>query len=54
MRHRQAERVTNCRAGKILTDDKTVEFYKIEEKGFIVCMLSKVRVAPISCVPIGL
>jgi UV excision repair protein RAD23 len=28
--------------GKILQDEKTVEDYKIEEKGFIVCMISKV------------
>jgi hypothetical protein len=28
--------------GKILQDEKTLEFYKIEEKGFIVCMVSKV------------
>lgn len=28
-------------SGKILADDKTVEFCKIEEKGFIVCMLAK-------------
>lgn len=32
--------------GKILQDANTVESYSIEEKGFIVCMLSKVRVGP--------
>ncbi|KAK7705106.1 UV excision repair protein rad23 [Botryosphaeria dothidea] len=33
-------------SGKILQDDKTVESYNIEEKGFIVCMIQKVRLPP--------
>ena len=34
--------------GKILQDDKTVESYKIEEKGFIVCMTQKVYCLPVT------
>lgn len=33
-------------SGKILQDTNTVESYKIEEKGFIVCMLQKPKTAP--------
>lgn len=29
-------------AGKILKDEDTIESCKIEEKGFVVCMVSKV------------
>jgi len=29
--------------GKILKDEDTVEKYNIEEKGFVVCMVNKVR-----------
>lgn len=28
--------------GKILKDEDTVETYKIEEKGFVVCVVNKV------------
>ncbi len=30
------------RIGKILKDEETVESYKIEEKGFVVCVVNKV------------
>jgi UV excision repair protein RAD23 len=30
------------RTGKILKDEDTVETYKIEEKGFVVCVVNKV------------
>jgi hypothetical protein len=29
--------------GKILKDEDTVESYKIEEKGFVVCVVNKVN-----------
>ncbi|KAI9884072.1 MAG: hypothetical protein M1823_004138 [Watsoniomyces obsoletus] len=37
-------------SGKILQDEKTVESYKIEEKGFIVCMFTKPK-APVTPTP---
>lgn len=36
---------SNLFSGKILQDDKTIETYNIEEKGFIVCMVSKVCIS---------
>ncbi|KAI0480292.1 XPC-binding domain-containing protein [Xylariaceae sp. FL0804] len=33
-------------SGKILKDEDTVETYKIEEKGFVVCMVNKPKPAP--------
>ncbi|KAH6681717.1 nucleotide excision repair protein RAD23 [Halenospora varia] len=33
-------------SGKILQDANTVEFYKIEEKGFVVCMVAKPKATP--------
>ncbi|KAI4601807.1 hypothetical protein KJ359_010671 [Pestalotiopsis sp. 9143b] len=33
-------------SGKILKDEDTVESYKIEEKGFVVCMVNKPKPAP--------
>jgi hypothetical protein len=37
---------TDILTGKILQDANTVESYKIEEKGFIVCMVTKVEKFP--------
>ncbi|KAK0646284.1 XPC-binding domain-containing protein [Cercophora newfieldiana] len=33
-------------SGKILKDEETVESYKIEEKGFVVCVVNKPKAAP--------
>ena len=38
-------------SGKILHDDNTIESYKIEETGFIVCMTSKPKPAPKPAAP---
>lgn len=38
-------------SGKILQDDKTIESYSIEEKGFIVCMVSKPKTTPSAPTP---
>lgn len=37
------ETPSNTTAGKILKDEDTVGDYKIEEKGFVVCVVNKVR-----------
>lgn len=39
---RETDKKANIPQGKILKDEDTVETYKIEEKGFVVCMVNKV------------
>lgn len=36
---------SNDLSGKILKDDEPISTYNIEEKGFVVCMVNKVRAA---------
>ncbi|KAH6687412.1 nucleotide excision repair protein RAD23 [Plectosphaerella plurivora] len=38
-------------SGKILKDEETVESYKIEEKGFVVCMVNKPKPKPAAAAP---
>ncbi|KAK7728730.1 UV excision repair protein rad23 [Cytospora paraplurivora] len=38
-------------AGKILKDEDTVESYKIEEKGFVVCVVNKPKAEPKAAAP---
>lgn len=45
------EQVKLIYSGKILKDDQTVESCKIEEKGYIVCMVTKPKPAPKTAAP---
>lgn len=40
----QVDVFADAQTGKILKDEDTVETYKIEEKGFVVCVVNKVRI----------